>query len=247
MNGHSGNETTRGASRRERLREQLVRDAKAAARELTASEGIAGLTLAAVARRVGVSSPALYRYFNGKQGLVRAIYDDLTGELISTIEEAVGRQDADDISAKLHAATRAVLTWSVANRAGFSLLMGASYPAAAASQAEITQVIPRKLGALFGGLFADLWQSGRLKFRQDEEIAPDLLRQLDTYRQTIRPDLPLGVTHLMITCWRQIYGMVNMAVYGHLAFAFEDHEALFEDMMEYLLALLGLEPSSRLR
>ncbi|MFE8950313.1 helix-turn-helix domain-containing protein [Streptomyces sp. NPDC007856] len=56
------------------MREQLIHDAKAAAREIAATEGLDGLTLAEVARRVGVSSPALYRYFGGRPGLIRALW-----------------------------------------------------------------------------------------------------------------------------------------------------------------------------
>ncbi|SEN40225.1 TetR/AcrR family transcriptional regulator [Nonomuraea pusilla] len=236
-----------GASRRERQREQLLRDARAAARQITASEGVEGLTLAAVARRVGVSSPALYRYFDGRQGLVHALYEDLTAELIGAVREAARRQDEDDISAQLDAATRAVLEWSLANRAEFGLLMGATYATAAASQTELRHVISRELGGVFGELFLRLLRTKGLEYPPDDRIPPALRRQLATYREILQPELPLGVVQVMIACWRQIYGLVSMAVYGHLAFAFDDIEPLFDDMMDSLLALLGLEPSPNRR
>jgi hypothetical protein len=125
--------------------------------------------------------------------------------------------------------------------------MGASYPAVAESEEEIPQILSRELGGLSGELFGELVDSGRLDYARDEELSPDLRRQLTTYRKAIRPDLPLGVARLMIVCWRQIYGIACMAVYGHLAFAFNDCEALFDDMMDDLLATLGLERSPRLR
>ncbi|MFI8201590.1 helix-turn-helix domain-containing protein [Streptomyces sp. NPDC085937] len=56
--------------------------------------GIHGLTLAAVARAVGVSPPALYRYFAGRDGLVRALHGDLTAErsLRRSCRTATGRR-----------------------------------------------------------------------------------------------------------------------------------------------------------
>jgi Tetracyclin repressor-like, C-terminal domain len=78
-------------------------------------------------------------------------------------------------------------------------------------------------------------------------IAPELRRRPATYRQTIDPEFPLGVAHLMITCWRQIYGLLSMAVHGNLAFAYEDYRALFEDMMDDLIPMLGLQRSPRPR
>jgi AcrR family transcriptional regulator len=242
-----GTEATGTGSRKERLRDELVQGARRAARDLIAAKGLDGVTVAAVARRLQVTPPALYRYFDGRRGLIGALYEDLTAELIRGVEEAVRKQPADDISAKLHAATRAVLTWSVTNRHEFALLMGESYPAAAESETEIPRVLTRELGGVFSELFTELWRGGGLVFCTDEQIPPALRRQLDTYRRAMRPELPLGVARLMLVCWRQIYGVVCMAVYGHLAFAFEEYDEMFEDMMVDLLALLGLEPSPRLR
>lgn len=234
-------------TRRERLRAELEREAKTAARRITAEEGVEGLTVAAVARSVGVTPPALYRYFNGRAGLVRVLYDDVTAEFMATVAQAVERQDPDDISARLHAATRAALDWSLANKAEFDLLMGAGYAKVAASEEGIPKVISRELGGLFGLLFVRLWREDRLTYPADEQIDPDLARQLRIYREAIGLEVPLGVALLMITCWRQIYGLICMAVYGHLAFSFEDHLPLFEHMMDRLLGLLGLSRSPNLR
>ncbi|MFG3441199.1 TetR/AcrR family transcriptional regulator [Nonomuraea sp. NPDC047897] len=235
-----------GLTRRERLRAELERDATAAARRITEEEGVEGLTLAAVARAVGVTPPALYRYFDGRAGLVRAVYDDVTAEFIETVARAVARQDPDDVSAQLHAATRAVLDWSMANRAGFDLLMGAAFPKVAGEDG-IPTVILRELGRLFGELFARLLREGRLPHPAEEDIAPDLAPQLRVYRDIIGLDLPVGVALLMMTCWRQIYGLLCLAVYGHLRAAFGDHLPLFEDMMDDLLGRLGLTRSPGLR
>ncbi|MEV0235438.1 TetR/AcrR family transcriptional regulator [Nonomuraea sp. NPDC050786] len=234
-------------TRRERLRAELEREAKVVARRIAAEEGIAGLTLAAVARGVGVTPPALYRYFSGRAGLVRAIYDDITAEFIDTVERAVRRQDPDDLSAQLHAGTQAVLDWSVANKVEFDLLMGAGYAKVAASEEGIPVVIARELGGLFGRLFARLWNEGRLACPADEEIDPVLAAQLRTYRSEVGLEFPIGVAFLMVVCWRQIYGLVCMAVYGHHGFAFDDPQPLFDHMMDDLLGLLGLTRSPDLR
>jgi len=234
-------------TRRERLRAELERDAKGAARRIAAEEGVEGLTVAAVARAVGVTSPALYRYFNGRAGLVRAVYDDLTAEFMDNVARALHRQDPDDISAQLHAATRAVLDWSMANKVEFDLLMGAAYTKIADSEEGIPKVIARELGGFFGVPFARLWREGRLTITADEDIDPVLAEQLRTYRTHVGLDFPIGVVLLMVICWRQIYGLLCMAVYGHQGFAFDDPVPLFEHMMDHLLGILGLERSPNLR
>ncbi|MFF5969943.1 TetR/AcrR family transcriptional regulator [Streptomyces sp. NPDC012769] len=238
---------TASGTRRQRQREQLLLDTRRAAREIAAAEGIDGLTLAAVARAVGVSPPALYRYFDGRDGLVRALYSDLTAELISTVSVAVDRQDADDLSAQLHAASLAVFDWSVANRAAFDLLMGSAYPKASRAGGDVPQAIARELGGVFAVPFEELWRHGGLAFPADDDIAAALRSQLEAYRAQVCPHLPPGVAYLMFTCWRQIYGLTCMAVYGHLDYAFTDYRALFDDMIVGLLERLGLPVSPGLR
>ncbi|MEV6281623.1 TetR/AcrR family transcriptional regulator [Kribbella sp. NPDC051770] len=59
--------------RRARRREQTIDEILAAAVRLMEAEGVAGLSLSAVAREVGMRPPSLYQYFPSKM----AIYDAL--------------------------------------------------------------------------------------------------------------------------------------------------------------------------
>ncbi|MFC8804121.1 TetR/AcrR family transcriptional regulator [Streptomyces anthocyanicus] len=227
--------------RRERLRAELEREAKAEARRLTASHGIGGLSLSAVARAVGVTPPALYRYFDGKKGLALAVYEDVTAEFVAVVAEAVRQEDQEDLAACLYSATRAAFDWSVAHPAEYDLLTGAGYARLAASLEAMDSVFLRELGGLYASLFGRVLKEKGFDYPADDELAPDLARQLAAYRRLMRsPELPLGVTFVMISCWRQIYGLTCMAVYGHLATAFDDCLPLFDRMLDELLGRLGL-------
>ncbi|MFE2722759.1 TetR/AcrR family transcriptional regulator [Kitasatospora sp. NPDC059327] len=227
-------------SRRERLRAELEREARLEARRLTAAHGAAGLSLSAVARSVGVSPPALYRYFKNKNALILAMYEDLTAEFVATVATASQHEEPEDIGAQLYAATRAVLDWSVAHPAEFDVLMGATYARLAAAKPGMDNVLLRDLGGFFGALFTRLWERGGVRYPTADEIEPLLRAQLLTYGKQAGQDLPPGVTLLMITCWRQIYGLLCMAVYSHLATPFDSYVPLFNNMMDDLLALLGV-------
>ncbi|MFD9289213.1 TetR/AcrR family transcriptional regulator [Streptomyces sp. NPDC060030] len=247
MEGTTEGQSGQKPSRRERMRTQLIQEARREARQLLASEGLAGLSLSAVARSLGVSPPALYRYFDGKAGLVTAVYEDLTAELVDSMRSAVLRQDSDDTAAHLYAATEAVLVWSVAHQTEFSLLVGTFYQRAAANDESTGTLFVREVGAVYVPPFRRLSTSGKLNYPCEEDIPVALRGQLVAYRDGMDPDLPLGVVYLMITCWRQIYGMVCMAVHEHLAFAFDDWRPLFEDMMRRLLEMLGLDGAPTIR
>jgi TetR/AcrR family tetracycline transcriptional repressor len=53
----------------------------AAARDSLSEEGVAGLSMRAVARRLGVAPNALYSHVEDKSALVDAVLDDLIGEI----------------------------------------------------------------------------------------------------------------------------------------------------------------------
>lgn len=58
--------SSRKARRREQVREEILE----AAGEVVLAKGLNGLTLAAVARELGLTKPALYHYFASKEALV---------------------------------------------------------------------------------------------------------------------------------------------------------------------------------
>lgn len=59
--------------RRRRHREQTIDEILAVAVEVMSQDGVAGLSLSAVARRMGIQPPSLYKYFPSKL----ALYDEL--------------------------------------------------------------------------------------------------------------------------------------------------------------------------
>ncbi|MFC4051866.1 TetR/AcrR family transcriptional regulator [Actinomadura syzygii] len=78
-----------------------------AARTLVAEEGIEALSLAALARRVGLSRPSLYEYFRSKDDLVAAIVEDELPRWASVVEAALA--GAAGLNAKIESYVRAQL------------------------------------------------------------------------------------------------------------------------------------------
>ena len=61
-------------TRRERLREQTRAEIKSAARAQLVTHGPRGIQLRAIARDVGLTAPALYRYFPSLEELLSLIH-----------------------------------------------------------------------------------------------------------------------------------------------------------------------------
>lgn len=239
-------------TRRQRLRAELLDEARSAARRLLSEHGVDGVTMVAVAKEVGIAGPGMYRYFDGRPALLAAVYDDTMDELTAYLDVVVGRQPDGDPVARLHAATHALFVWCRGHRNEFDLLLGAdAQQAADASTGPGRPHFVHRLGPVFLPAFAALWRAG-VPFPAD--VAPGLAAELDAYRAVllgdapgVADDVPVGVVHTVVGFWRQVYGLLCMVAYDQLDHAFGTFDALFDDMMRGLLASLGLEPSPGVR
>jgi AcrR family transcriptional regulator len=81
---------SRKAEQSEVTRSALI----AAARELFAQRGYAGVGTEEIVRAAGVTRGALYHHFEGKEQLFRAVYEDIEAELVQEI--AAGAMSATD-------------------------------------------------------------------------------------------------------------------------------------------------------
>ncbi|MFI2365526.1 TetR/AcrR family transcriptional regulator [Promicromonospora sp. NPDC019610] len=240
-------------TRRQRLRAELLRDARAAGRRLLAEHGVDGVTMVAVAKEVGIAGPGMYRYFEGRPGLLAAVHDDTLDELVAYLEAAVARQPDDDHVARVHAATHALFVWCRGHRNEFDLLLGADAQHAVGVAGAARPHFVHRLGSVFVPSFAALWRQG-VPFPADADVAPGLAPELDTYRAALTQDspggaeeVPVGAVHTIMVFWRQVYGLLCMVAYGRLGYAFGNFDGMFDDMMRGLLASLGLRPSPRVR
>ena len=78
-------------SRRDRVRAETTEEIKQTARRILVEQGPAAVTLRAIAREMGVTAPALYRYFDSHEELIRRVVGDIFGELATETQEAIAR------------------------------------------------------------------------------------------------------------------------------------------------------------
>ena len=92
-----------------------------AARDLLETEGLGGLTMQAVAERVGVRAPSLYKRVRNREKLVALVADATLRELGSRVEEAAG-PPGDDPQQELRRLARAARAFAHERPAGFRLV-----------------------------------------------------------------------------------------------------------------------------
>jgi AcrR family transcriptional regulator len=233
-------------SRRDRQRADTVREIKMTARQVLVKQGVDGLALRAVAREMGMTAPALYRYFSSREDLVENVVADLYDELVAVLE--VARDEARPATApiQLLACSRAFRRWATTHHPEFGLLFGSAgngvvpphgMPGHEDSPAEAAA---KRFGAVFAVLVAEIYAERRFPIPADDEIEPPLQEQLRASCAEFPVQLPLGVMQVFLSCWIRLYGLVCMEIFGHLKFALTDAEPMFEAELHSLAGVLGV-------
>ena len=230
-------------SRRDRVRAATTDEIKETARRILVANGPEEVSLRAIAREMGMTAPALYRYFGSREDLIRHVVGDIFSEIADDIRAAAmeAAQASDDVTAKLIAACRQFRRWALTHREEFGLLFGTPLPALEALHKDRIDDCAMEFAGSWITLFLDLWQRHPFPVPSDDQIDPGLLAQLKRYVAGAGADLPAGAALTFLRCWVHLYGMVALEVFEHLHFALDDAAPMFEITLSELADLVGLE------
>ncbi len=109
--------------RRHRRRQETVELVLDVAVAVMAEQGVAGLSLGEVARRMGIRPPSLYVYFDSKNALYDAIFARGSREVVAAMEPVHARVgEATDLHAYFLEQAEVFLRWTI-EHAAYSQLM----------------------------------------------------------------------------------------------------------------------------
>jgi AcrR family transcriptional regulator len=239
-----GGHVVQAVSRRDRVRAATTGEIKETARRILVAEGPEAVSLRAIAREMGMTAPALYRYFSSREDLLRGVCGDIFSEIASSIRAAAiqaGEAPGGDATAKLIAACREFRHWSLTHREEFGLLFGTPLPGLEPVHNDETDKCAMEFGNSFMALFMELWLRHPFPIPADDQIEPGLAAQLSRYVDGLGVDLPIGAALIFLRGWARLYGMVSLEVFGHMGFALDDAAPMFEITLAELASLVGLE------
>ncbi len=236
-------------NRRDRVRAATTQEIKQTARRLLVQQGTEAVSLRAIAREMGMTAPALYRYFDSHEELIRNVVGDIFTELAGSIWAAIQAAAADGgtMADKLIAACREFRRWAMAQHAEFGLIFGTPLAGVDIEHDDFTAECGRRFGGTFLALYLELWQAAPFPVPDAGDIDPLLRLQLEHYREVLGQDLPLaaelpvGAMLTFLRCWVRLYGAVSLEVFGHMRFALDDAAPMFELTLGELAGLVGLE------
>ncbi|KAA1421758.1 TetR/AcrR family transcriptional regulator [Nocardioides humilatus] len=228
-------------TRRERQREATFDEIVRAASELLA-EG-AELSLRAVASRMGMTAPALYRYVDNYQELVDLVAFELDKAATQGFIEAASKYREDDPAARLCAACVAFRRWALSKPREFSLVF--ANPIGSTEESERRELLTLSTsGRYFTDLLYEIWELYQFPYPSLDELDP-IVRDavldplIPAKAEHIEPS-ERGLLWIYMRSWSALYGVVTLESTGHCDPRVIQSGALFRATIIDWLAPLGL-------
>jgi len=228
-------------TRRERQREATYAEIVSVSRTLLA-EG-AEVSLRAVAARMGMTAPALYRYVASYQELVDLVAFEIDKAATEGFRAAAAKRPDDDPAGQLLCGSVAFRRWALDSPREFSLVF--ANPIADSACVRRDLLTSATSGHFFNALLIRVWEKYRFPHPAlsdlDPAVAGALEEPLFPIDLSLLPDDHRGLLWVFMNAWSALYGVVTLEVFGHLDPRIIESGAMFTAMVHEWMPRLGMD------
>jgi AcrR family transcriptional regulator len=230
-------------NRRDRLRAQALSEITEHAMAILDTSGAEAVTLAAIAKAMGMSAPGLYRYFPSRDALIDRLVLLVHEELAAVLEETSRSTTALAPEDRLRSLAGACRRWALRYPMRYDAIFGATVrgatdPDGHPDRARAASAAKRGMGVLIATL-ADPRDDAA------DTLPTSTLGQqlLDWHRSTGGTTSPHAL-HLAIVTWTRLHGIISLEISGAFDAIGVDPALLLANEIDALLAIWRPVPTS---
>ena len=225
-------------SRRERVRAATIEEIKATASRILREHG-PELRFTDIARDMGMTAPALYRYFSDRDELLSALMVDGFEELQAALARALDAAEPVDLAARVRAAATAYRSFATQDPSRFSLLFGLPNPGFVHSQhtsGPAAGATMARLESMMRTVIAD----GDLPRPLVHEVGPTVATELPAVQRGEGEPIPTEHYQALLHFLAAVHGFACLETFDHLSWISEGaRDEIFEAQVELLVEALG--------
>ena len=226
-------------NRREKRRIATVDEIRATAWRQIGETGAASLSLRAIAREMGMTAPALYRYYKDRDALVTALLVDAFGAFSNALETGRDACPAEDHAGRFQSMCKAYFTWAAQNPQRYALLFGT--PISGYLFAEELGPVAQRSFLILQGVIGEAYKAGKIMGELAIIRLPlPLSSQYAMLKKMGMPYEPF-ITHLGLAVWSMMHGITSLYLHHYLSgFLQQSVQAFVDFEIEKLTRMLGI-------
>jgi AcrR family transcriptional regulator len=227
--------TGQAVDRRERYREQTREEAKEVALRQLAESGTGGLSLNAIAREIGLSGPALYRYFANRDALLTALVTDGFEAVGDALEDAAASAADRSPEERLRVVLGVFRERATAEPHRYQLLFGTPVPGYRAPESTISAA-----ARMFTTVLRAMAEVAGDRDRSDPTRTPPAPTPLDEQLALWYADTsaPPHLVRAAVTGWTRLHGVLSLEIDGSFGPMRFDAGLLYQSEVDGILAAL---------
>lgn len=220
-------ETPEARHPRARYRSQVRAEVKEHAWRQIATAGASALSLNAIAKQMGMTGPALYRYFASRDDLITELVTDAYRSLADAFHATVvANASPETQTSDLEALGHALRAWALEDPQRYLLIYGTPVPGYHAPD-DVTLIAGEIMTMLLDACAA---------LATEAEPTP-----FDAYLAEHRDwaggyPAPASVLHQGLVCWTRMHGVLSLELAGHFTGMGFDPAELYAAELDRLLA-----------
>jgi len=228
-------------TRRERARAATIDEIKQTALHLMRDQGTTDIRFTDIARVMGMTAPALYRYYTDRDHLLTDLITDAYGQLGQVVVKAREQVPADDIGGRWLATATAYREWARSEPQRFALILGMPVPGyTAPEEGPTTEAAKAAMGEL-AQLFVRAATNGKLRKPLIRAVSPEIAACARDKHPELEDVVPPESFQAMLQAWASLHGFTSLETYGHLDWISEDaRDALFRSHVEMAAKAAGI-------
>lgn len=228
---------------RQRYRRHVRTEIKQAALRQIGDGGPASLSLNAIARELGVTGPALYKYFGSRDALLTELILEGYESVAAAVRAEAVRTAERPARERLHALAAAYRKWAVDAPHLYQLLAGSPSPGYEAPVETVDSaraVLGPFLGVLAQGSTGPAADALEAELRAWSQSTPAVA---DWVRENAPDADPGRVLAGSVIVWSRMHGVVSLEIQGQFGGMGHRGSTLLAAEMDALADAMGLPPS----
>lgn len=229
--------------RRDRRRNETKVEIKETARQLLAENGTSGLSLRAIAKRMGMSAPGLYHYFGSINDLITALILDAFTQLAEAVEKADADITSRNAAERLATVAHTWRSWALEHPIDFQLLYGNPIPTYE-QPTDTTYPAARRSFIVTASIYAEAIERGEIALPKEyQQLPSEIERSLDELTEVAGHDLPRQALYLAAISWARLHGHIMLELFHLIQPVISDVDALFAHEVNALIRQVGFTPT----